>query len=285
MNRIPPQPPRWMVVCDLDGTLLDSAGQVSPRTRSALRGVRQAGWPLLICTARPVRDVRPIAEVINPDMSAVCGNGSITYDFGQRRVVDYRPIPPTGLAATLRSLRARHPGVRLGAERDLELVLEDGFVLAEALCREARRVPALDLALDDRGFGKIIVQLTGNAQDYYTMLSSVLPGHLMATVSTSAFCEINLAGATKAAAVQRIAARSGFSARDVVAFGDMPNDLEVLAWAGTAVAVANAHPEVLAVADLVTASNDDDGVARQLERLLQAPRSSPSAALQNGPAL
>jgi len=53
----------------------------------------------------------------------------------------------------------------------------------------------------------------------------------------------------------------------VIAFGDMPNDVSMLAWAGRGIAVANAHPEVLAVADEVTASNDEDGVALVLERL------------------
>ena len=276
-------PPRRLLAVDLDGTLLNSAGQVSTRTRSALAAARRAGWPLLICTARPVRDTAPVVESIRPDLVAVCGNGSITYDFGRRRVVDYRPIPPAGLAATLRSLRALHPGVRLGAERGLELVLEDGFVLAEALCRDAHRVRALDRVVDDRGFGKVVVQLPGDARDYVRTVQPLLPGHLAATVSTPAFCEIGAAGATKAVAVQRIAARLGFRAPDVVAFGDMPNHLPVLAWAGTAVAVANAHPDVLAVADLVTASNDDDGVARHLETLMRVPRTAQALATRKEP--
>jgi hydroxymethylpyrimidine pyrophosphatase-like HAD family hydrolase len=71
--------------------------------------------------------------------------------------------------------------------------------------------------------------------------------------------------------VARIAARMRMRPDDVVAFGDMPNDVPVLAWAGTAVAVANAHPDVLAVADLVTASNDEDGVARHLQTLIRTP--------------
>ena len=73
---------------------------------------------------------------------------------------------------------------------------------------------------------------------------------------------------TKATGLAGLAQRAGIGAAEVVAFGDMPNDLPMLAWAGRAVAVANAHPTVLAAADEVTASNDDDGVALVLERLL-----------------
>jgi hydroxymethylpyrimidine pyrophosphatase-like HAD family hydrolase len=72
---------------------------------------------------------------------------------------------------------------------------------------------------------------------------------------------------TKATTLAGLVAERGLGAADVVAFGDMLNDLDLLVWAGHGVAVSNAHPDVLAVADEITASNDDDGVAQVLERL------------------
>jgi hydroxymethylpyrimidine pyrophosphatase-like HAD family hydrolase len=80
--------------------------------------------------------------------------------------------------------------------------------------------------------------------------------------------EISAAGVTKAFALERLCRRLGITAEEVVAVGDMPNDLAMLDWAGTAVAVANAVPEVLEAADEVTAANVDDGVAQLLERIL-----------------
>jgi hydroxymethylpyrimidine pyrophosphatase-like HAD family hydrolase len=71
---------------------------------------------------------------------------------------------------------------------------------------------------------------------------------------------------SKASALATLAEEHGIDAADAVAFGDMPNDLPMLAWAGLGIAVANAHPEVLAAADEVVASNDDDGVAETLAR-------------------
>jgi hydroxymethylpyrimidine pyrophosphatase-like HAD family hydrolase len=82
--------------------------------------------------------------------------------------------------------------------------------------------------------------------------------------------ELSAAGVTKAFALERLCHRLGIAADEVVAVGDMPNDLAMLDWAGTAVAVANAAPEVLEAADEVTAANTDDGVALLLERILQA---------------
>jgi len=80
--------------------------------------------------------------------------------------------------------------------------------------------------------------------------------------------EIATGGVTKATGLAEVAAALGVDARDVVAFGDMPNDVSMLAWAGRAVAVANAHARVHAVADEVTGSNADDGVAAWIETLL-----------------
>jgi hydroxymethylpyrimidine pyrophosphatase-like HAD family hydrolase len=92
----------------------------------------------------------------------------------------------------------------------------------------------------------------------------------VATLTHSSYdglLEISAAGITKATTLAEVVGRCGHGAADVVAFGDMPNDLPMLAWAGHSVAVANAHDEVLAAVDEVTASNDDDGVAQVLEAL------------------
>ena len=84
--------------------------------------------------------------------------------------------------------------------------------------------------------------------------------------SLDGLVEISAAGITKASGLAILAEKHGVAAADVVAFGDMPNDLPMLAWAGCSVAMGNAHDDVLAVADEVTSTNDEDGVAQVLER-------------------
>ena len=81
--------------------------------------------------------------------------------------------------------------------------------------------------------------------------------------------EISAMGVSKASGLARLCRRLHIDREDVIAFGDMPNDLPMLAWAGHAVAVANAHPQVIAAADEVTAANDESGVAQVLERLFE----------------
>jgi hydroxymethylpyrimidine pyrophosphatase-like HAD family hydrolase len=110
-----------------------------------------------------------------------------------------------------------------------------------------------------------------------------LVGHLAElshSNSADSLLEIAAAGVSKASALTRVCAEHGIASADVVAFGDMPNDLPMLRWAGHAVAVANAHADLLAAADEVTASNDDAGVARVLERLFGR-RARPNADFVN----
>ena len=99
--------------------------------------------------------------------------------------------------------------------------------------------------------------------------------------SGSDFVEVSAAGVTKAAAVAAYGAERGISASEVVAVGDMPNDLPMLRWAGWSVAVANAHPDVLASCDARTASNNDDGVVccskRSRRITMRCPRGGPEA--------
>ncbi|GAA3229155.1 HAD family hydrolase [Nonomuraea helvata] len=257
---------RRMIVCDLDGTLLDSSGRVSARTRSAIRRVQEAGHLFVIATARPVRDTRKVAAALGNRSVAVCGNGSVVYDFARGEVVEYVPLVRTDVTSALLALRGRFPEVRMGAEHGLEMVLEERFDLPLTLCRHALRVRRLEETLLLQGAGKLMVQLDGVAGGYFAEVRALLPDFEV-TISANLFCEVMRRGVTKARALERLALAAGFGSGDVIAFGDMPNDLPMLLWAGRAVAVANAHPDVLAAVAEVTGSNDDDGVATWLDRM------------------
>ena len=116
---------------------------------------------------------------------------------------------------------------------------------------------------------KLIVQHPNLSQDdLHTLVRSICGDEATATISGKQLVEISGAGVTKAYALRALREQLGVTPNAVVAFGDMPNDIPMLEWAGRSIAVANAHPDVIQVADEVTGSNDDDGVATALERLL-----------------
>jgi HAD superfamily hydrolase (TIGR01484 family) len=114
---------------------------------------------------------------------------------------------------------------------------------------------------------KMYLRYGPKSSDVMAAVRGIAAGRVTATDSSGdGLLEIAAAGVTKASALAKIAAGWGIDARDVVAFGDMPNDLEMLQWAGRSVAMSNGHADVLAVADEVAADHADDGVARVLER-------------------
>jgi hydroxymethylpyrimidine pyrophosphatase-like HAD family hydrolase len=116
---------------------------------------------------------------------------------------------------------------------------------------------------------KLLARSGGHDPDSFAELVSESLAGLAETThsSSSGLVEISAAGVTKAAGLAWLCEREGYSAEQVIAFGDMPNDLPMLAWVGRSVAVGNAHPAVRAIADEVTLTNDEDGVAAYLENL------------------
>jgi len=115
-------------------------------------------------------------------------------------------------------------------------------------------------------------QIKRAADELYPTALRLVGDRAVVTYSSPRFLEISASGIDKATTLARYCKRLGIASSEVVAFGDMPNDIPMLRWAGRGVAVANAHPEALAAADAITASNMADGVARYLDELLAAQR-------------
>jgi Cof subfamily protein (haloacid dehalogenase superfamily) len=258
-----------MVATDLDGTVIRSDGTISARTRAALGTADGAGAVILLVTGRPPRWLRGIAEQTGHRGLAICANGALVFDLATETVIGAHPLPVETLQHLVEVLREAIPGIAFAVER-----VDDGFhhepayhprwdsdqSLITAEIDSLLEVPASKLLARHNSFG---------ADDLLAAARVAVGDETVATLTHSSadgLLEISAAGVSKASALTDYAAEHGIAASDVIAFGDMPNDLPMLAWAGHSVAVANAHPEVLEAADEVTASNDDDGVAAVLER-------------------
>ena len=125
----------------------------------------------------------------------------------------------------------------------------------------------------DRDKPLIVRHPTMPIEDLWAITREIAGDAATATHSGAPFIEVSATGITKASALAHLCDRLGIAQSETIAIGDMPNDLPMLAWAGHSVAVANAHPEVRAAANEITASNEDDGVAQVLERLINGERS------------
>jgi len=261
-----------LVATDLDGTLLRSDLSVSDRTRAALHAVHEAGIRLLLVSARPPRWIRPALDDIGLDAAAhplaVCCNGAIVWDVAEEAIHTHRPLDPDVVRRLVEQLRTRVPGVAFACESELSYLREPHYVPLWTIPEDYTEADALSFA-DGRQVTKLILKHQQVEQaELYTAALELCGDDAFPSFSGAAFVEIAAAGVTKASAVAELSGGLGIAADEVIAFGDMPNDVPMLEWAGRGVAVANAHPDALAAADEVTTSNDEDGVALVLERLL-----------------
>lgn len=255
-----------LAAIDLDGTLLRSDGTISPRTRAAARAAVAAGVEIVIVTARGPRTVGELAADLGVRGEAICSNGAIVLDLDSGRILRMRTIETEVALELVHALRERLPGIIFAVEREA-LAHEPGFSAWDWTPPSGTRVDDA-VALLAEPAAKLILRHVNHEVETVAAVARELAGDSVSiSLSGPWVVEISPAGVNKASALAELCEQLGVDADEVVAFGDHLNDLPMLAWAGRAVAVANAHPDVVELADDVTATNDEDGVALVLEQL------------------
>jgi Cof subfamily protein (haloacid dehalogenase superfamily) len=263
-----------LIACDVDGTLFDEDETITPRTRNAVRAAVAGGARFVVATGRPPRWIRPVVDALGFAPLAVCANGAVIYDPATDRVVAARTMA-VDLLGELAEIATRViPGAGLAVERigdrahdtaTPQFVSSPGYEHAwlnpdntEVSKEDLLSAPAVKLLI--RKTGALSADMAAELAKHVGLQGDI-------TYSTNnGLVEIVPLGISKATGVEEVAKPLGIVSDEVVAFGDMPNDVPMLLWAGRGVAMGNAHPDVLAVADEVTAPNSDDGVGRLLER-------------------
>jgi Cof subfamily protein (haloacid dehalogenase superfamily) len=261
-----------LVATDLDGTLLRSDKSVSPRTRRVLAKVREAGVRTALVTGRPPRFLRTVAEDLDIWELAICANGAIVYDPARNAIIRHTPIPPAVARDIILELRRMAPGICFACEQELYSSCEPEY-LERFPPNSALQAPLVDdaLILCRKPVTKLIARHpTIPVAELLLMIESLPDKRVLATFSGAPFVEVSAREAQKSLALAWLCEEWGIQSSEVIAFGDMPNDLPMLHWAGHSVATANAHAELRAAATEVTVSNDEDGVAVVLERLFRA---------------
>ncbi|MFI9558933.1 HAD family hydrolase [Nonomuraea endophytica] len=258
-----------LVATDLDGTALRSDGTVSSRTAAAFARVEESGAVLVLVTGRPPRWMREVAEVVGHRGVAICANGALVYDLHTEQILESHLIQADVLVEVVDQLRANIPGLAFSVEYEGGFAHESDFRLGGLDRRSGGGSGVAPGILTSRPCAKLLALHPEMDPDRLHGAVHALVGHLVTAThsSRSALVEMSAYGITKATALAALARRHGIGPEDAVAFGDMPNDLPMLAWAGRSYAVANAHRDVLAVVGQTTEANDEDGVARVLEEL------------------
>lgn len=253
-----------LVATDLDGTLVRSDGTVSDYTREVLLELDRRDVPVVFVTGRPLRWAAEVFEHVGSHGLAVVSNGALVWDVARERVDLERSIEPALGIEVCHALRAAIPGTAYAVEDLQGIGVEPEFVERYPLPADSRRAPVDQLF--DRPALKLLARHEElEPEEFWDLAEVATGGRLVITWSSAtSLLEISGPGVTKASTLALLCARLGVEAADVVAFGDMPNDLPMLTWAGTSYAMADAHRTVTEVADHVAPGHDEDGVARVL---------------------
>lgn len=253
-----------LVATDLDGTLVRSDGSVSDYTREVLLELDRRDVPVVFVTGRPLRWAAEVFEHVGSHGLAIVSNGALVWDVARERVDLERPIEPALGIEVCRAIRAAVPGTSYAVEGLDGIGLEPGYLERFPMPEGSRRAPVEELL--DRPALKLLARHEElDAEEFWDLAEVATEGRLVITwSSTTALLEISAPDVTKASTLSLLCERLGISADEVVAFGDMPNDLPMLTWAGTSYAMADAHRTVSEIADHVAPGHDEDGVARVL---------------------
>ncbi|WP_317444824.1 HAD family hydrolase [Streptomyces collinus] len=263
-------PPAYaLIATDLDGTLLRADDTVSDRSRAALERVARAGARHLVVTGRPAPRVRPLLDVLGCTGLAVCGQGAQVYDAGADRMLWSVRLDRELAETALGKIEAEVGQVYAAVDQDgvdgLTLI-EPGYLMPHPTLPAVRVDRRDDLWREP--ISKVLLRHQTLSDDELAQIARSAVGSLATvTMSGPGTVELQPCGVTKATGLALAADHLGLAADRALAFGDMPNDIPMFDWAGRGVAMANAHPELKAVADEVTTSNEDDGIAVVLERL------------------
>nr|WP_212763285.1 HAD family hydrolase [Gordonia araii] len=276
-----------MIASDVDGTLLDDANKVSQATVHAITDAVRAGVDLVLATGRPPRWIAEVTDqLVVPDdlvelrpgaslvRYAVCANGAIVYDVENDRILHAAQLEVPRLRKLVEIVEQTLPDAGLAAERAGEsahdaatrpFVATNGYEHAW-LNPDHELVDDADLS--DEPAVKLLARAPQMRSEEMAELLVPAVGDLAeVTFSTSnGLIELSVPQTHKASGLKRLAELTDLPTDAVIAFGDMPNDIEMLRWASHGAAMAHGHPAAIAAADEVAPTNNDDGVATVLRR-------------------
>ena len=261
-----------MVAIDLDGTLLNSAKEITDVTAAILRtACKEVGLHVVLASARPPRTVLPSYTLLDLDTPMINYNGALVYEPPSRRVLLHRPLSAKIARGIVTIARRTYPDVIVSGERLDERYtdrLNEAYLSETAtLCR-----PELVAALDewlDRDLTKLL--LLGPPAELNRIVSAVHKAyrHQVQIQQTERdMLQIMHATVSKAQALRVVAGELAIQPDQVMAIGDNANDVGMLRWAGIGVAMANASPEALAAADFITDHHDADGAAKAIHEII-----------------
>ncbi|MEV3936337.1 HAD family hydrolase [Glycomyces sp. NPDC049804] len=261
-----------VIASDLDGTLLSPGGALSERTRDALAAARADGIAVVAVTARTPYGVDMLPDLLPHLDGAVCANGAIVYDPAAGRIRILRSIRLSQGRKVAAVIAKRLPDAVFAVETGIGIVGEEPYRAlvgasnwefapnADGVFKRVKRAVKIKVYCAERTGEEMAAAVEG----------ADLGGLAMCHWGDFGMLDLNARGADKAFGLATWCKERRVGPAAVIAFGDMPNDAPMLAWAGRSYAMGDAHPEAIAAATDRTATNGEDGVAQVIEGLLDS---------------
>lgn len=251
-----------LISLDLDGTLLNSNKKISLRNYNAIIMAKEAGHKIVFATARPYRAVVEVLPKELWDETIVCINGAQIYE-GQTRIYE-RIIDKSEIRKFISAISKKHVGNYIAIETDEKLYSNSDS--SEFFGNVENNI--VDVVNFDCGDTSKLVIGTKNIEDTEAIKNILPKGTRIIFTDNGLMGQIVPENATKLNGVLQVAKNSNIELKDVIAFGDDNNDFEIIQECGVGVAMGNAIPEIKKIADYITETNENDGVAVFLEKFL-----------------
>jgi len=260
-----------VLIADMDQTLLDSSCQISEENLAAIARLRAAGGGFTVATGRPRRGVLLYPRLLPYiTLPMICCNGAALYDGRAGAFVMTRHLPQSARTLAARVLAA-HPSfgclVYLGNGDALCTLRQTELTQEVVLHREQIPAPLMTLAAVPDPWIKLVFA-SSDTEEIAACAAAIQAdsADVNVTLTERRFIEVLPRGVSKGSALQELARLSGLTAEQFVAVGDSTNDLQMLRWSGTGVAVSNADSAVLELGFPVCADHNDGGVADCIRR-------------------
>lgn len=272
-----------LILLDIDGTLTNSRKQISPKTKHALLTAQANGITLALCSGRPAQGLYRWAEEL--EMTSHGGflisyNGGKVINCQTGDVLFDQPVSVEDSRAILKHMKqfrvvpivdhGKYMYVTDVFDHDLNLPEPVNIMRYEARGNGYLMCEVRDLAeFVDFPLNKILTfGQPEYLQAHWQEMAAPFEGRLNAMFTAPFYFEFTAMDVDKATALHSALSPLGYAPEEMIAFGDAQNDISMLEYAGIGIAMGNATPEVKKIANEVTASNDEDGIALALYRHL-----------------
>jgi Cof subfamily protein (haloacid dehalogenase superfamily) len=269
-----------LLALDIDGTLLTSRGEITPRNSAAIDRARQFGVQIVLVTGRRFNSARGLAQGLDTDAPLISHNGALTKNVETLETLDYHPLD-VGIARAIISF-GRECGVDMICCDDpdglgkmiIEGVSDENKSLHRYLDKYRDSVSVVSDLLEYVDHSPIQIMFSGRCDpmdDYAARLKAAMGGRIQLFKTRYRSADLTILDAlsvtaSKGASLEAIAKKHGVAREEVMAVGDNHNDLTMLHYAGIGVVMANAEDELKRMGFALTSSNEEDGVAEAIER-------------------